>query len=653
MINEKQLLGAAESAAGSAVLEWLEARRQVPGDILSQRGLLAATRDALVFVVDDLLRAGPTTVWRRNDLRGYQLRSELFTATLTLQVGENEVQFTDLRPEQASVLMATCGLTSPTPTPAPHVAVPSVLRTATPLESASAITSQVMPGAVDRPAPTPLSFTPALIPPDPDRQVIASNEGIHGLREESVQVNDDSDDDADDELDDDDSDNELDDDDSDDDDAVNDDEAAAGDRKSGRKDETKRVAPELVKARFLSVLAKRQSDPRTPVESQAVETPPSPPAKSAPEAVSASIGLGMMILLIAAVAIPVLIGNDLKQTILGIRPHLILAAIGSAKETLTIGFYLAVAVTVVGAPGNALGCRPTVFWTTLPMFFALIAVVTGIQSVFPDPKHLTANAETATELLIRLRHTQTLPYLVMLLAAYLYGLPLLGVWFRALATHPRHRKEDRRDTVVEAGDSQPALLMIGAAVVIPFASCLYVQRSGHASWAILIALAFVTPSAILSWQGSRLDPRIRWDLGGSPAAFAIQGAFVYALYWMLVRQRGILPHIDAAIEHSEHALLHGELLDTLQRVLGHSDVALLKGLGLSQIGVIIASWIGHRAIVKVDPSQQCSVAGWLLALGLGVILLLMAWSVDLDFQVRIPAFIEQLKDATQHSASSG
>ena len=68
MINEKQLLGAAESAAGSAVLEWLEARRQVPGDILSQRGLLAATRDALVFVVDDLLRAGPTTVWRRRPL---------------------------------------------------------------------------------------------------------------------------------------------------------------------------------------------------------------------------------------------------------------------------------------------------------------------------------------------------------------------------------------------------------------------------------------------------------------------------------------------------------------------------------------------------------------------------------------------------------
>ena len=128
---------------------------------------------------------------------------------------------------------------------------------------------------------------------------------------------------------------------------------------------------------------------------------------------------------------------------------------------------------------------------------------------------------------------------------------------------------------------------------------------------------------------------------------------MYALYWMLVRRRGILPHIDAAIEQSEHALLHGELLDTLQRVLGHSDVALLKGLALSQIGVIIASWIGHRAIMKVDPSQQCSVAGWLLALGLGLILLLMAWSVDLDFHVRIPAFIEQLKEATQHSASSG
>ena len=653
MINEKQLLGAAESAAGGAVLEWLEARRQVPGDILSQRGLLAATRDALVFVVDDLLRAGPTTVWRRNDLRGYQLRSELFTATLTLQVGETEVQLTDLRPEQASVLMATCGLTSPTP--APLVTVPSVLRTATPVESSFANSSHLEPSAPDRPAP--LTLTPALTPPDPDRNVVASSEAINSRHDKSTAHVDgfdsddvDSDDDHSDGVD---AEEEEEDEEKDEDEEEDEDEDEEADRKIATKDESKRDAAVLAKARLLSVLAKRQSDPRTPVESQAVETPPSPPAKSAPEAVSASIGLGMMILLIAAVALPVLIGNDLKQTILGIRPHLILAAIGSAKETLTIGFYLAVAVTVVGAPGNALGCRPTVFWTTLPMFFALIAVVTGIQSVFPDPKHPTATAETATELLIRLRHTQTLPYLVMLLAAYLYGLPLLGVWFRALATHPRHRKEDGRDTVVEAGNSQPALLMIGAAVVIPFASCLYVQRSGHASWAILIALAFVTPSAILSWQGSRLDPRIRWDLGGSPAAFAIQGAFVYALYWMLVRQRGILPHIDAAIEQSEHALLHGELLDTLQRVLGHSDVALLKGLALSQIGVIIASWIGHRAIMKVDPSQQCSVAGWLLALGLGLILLLMAWSVDLDFHVRIPAFIEQLKEATQHSASSG
>ncbi len=128
---------------------------------------------------------------------------------------------------------------------------------------------------------------------------------------------------------------------------------------------------------------------------------------------------------------------------------------------------------------------------------------------------------------------------------------------------------------------------------------------------------------------------------------------MYALYWMLVRQRGILPHIDAAIEQSEQALLHGELLDTLQRVLGHSDVALLKGLALSQIGVIIASWIGHRAIVKIDPSQKCSVAGWLFALALGLILLLMAWAMEMDFHVRIPAFIEQLKDAAQHRASNG
>jgi len=572
-------------------------------------------------VVDDLLRAGPTTVWRRNDLRGYQLRSELFTATLTLQVGEAEVQFTDLRPEQASVLMATCGLTSPTPTPAPHVAVPS--------------------------APTPLTFTPALIPPDPDRQVIASSEGINGLHEKSVHVDDDDSDDDDSDGDDSDGD------DPDDDDAVNDDESEEADRKHIRKDETKLAAPDLVRARFLSVLAQRQSDPRTPVESQATEAPTSPPAKPDPEAVSASIGLGMMILLIAAVALPVLIGNDLKQTILGIRPHLILAAIGSARETLTIGLYIAVAVTVVGAPGNTLGCRPTVFWTTLPMFFALIAVVTGIQSVFPDPKHPTATVETATELLIRLRHTQTMPYLVMLLAAYVYGLPLLGVWFRALATDPRHRNKDRRDSVVEPGDSQTPLLMMGSAMLIPFVSCLYVSRSGYAPWAILIALAFVTPSALLVWQGSRLDSRLSWELGGSPAAFAVQGVFVYALYWMMVRQHGILPHIDAALDLSNRSLIQGVELDSLQRVLGYNDIPLLKGLALSQLGVIIASVLGHRAIVKIDQSQKRLTGGWLFALGFLLILVLMAWVADIDCQVRIPAFIEQVKDAAQHSLPSG
>ncbi len=656
MINEKQLLSAAESAAGGAVLEWLEARRQVPGNILSQRGLLAATREALVFVVDDLLRAGPATVWRRKELRGYQLRSELFTATLTLQVGEAEVQFTDLRPEQTAVLMATCGLTSPTLSPSPRATVPSEPLLATPVEYSSARTSQLETQAPNGPALTPLTFATAMIPPALDQKVVASSDRDPQLRPAVQVTEDDSDDD---DLDDDASD----DDDLDDDASDDDDEPEAVESQDSTTNEAKRAAAEFARTRFVTLLAQRRSDPRTPQqsqsnlptpqESQAIKIPSEPKAKRTPEAVGDWLGLETLILLIAAVALPVLVGNDLKQTIWGIRPDLVLAAIGGAKETLTIGFYLAVIVTVVGAPGTAQGCRPTVFWTTLPMFFALAAVMTGIQSVFPDPKHPVAITQTAAELLLRLRHAQSAPLLVLLLGAYLYGLPLLGVWLRAVETNPRHRKEDRQDSVVEPGDSQTPLLMICSAMLIPFVSCLYVSRSGHAPWAILIALAFVTPSALLVWQGSRLDSRLSWELGGSPAAFAVQGVFVYALYWMMVRQHGILPHIDAALDLSNRSLIQGVELDSLQRVLGYNDIPLLKGLALSQLGVIIASVLGHRAIVKIDQSQKRLTGGWLFALGFLLILVLMAWVADIDCQVRIPAFIEQVKDAAQHSLPSG
>ena len=79
----------------------------------------------------------------------------------------------------------------------------------------------------------------------------------------------------------------------------------------------------------------------------------------------------------------------------------------------------------------------------------------------------------------------------------------------------------------------------------------------------------------------------------------------------------------------------------------------LKGLALSQLGVIIASVLGHRAIVKIDQSQKRLTGGWLFALGFLLILVLMAWVADIDCQVRIPAFIEQVKDAAQHSLPSG
>ncbi len=127
---------------------------------------------------------------------------------------------------------------------------------------------------------------------------------------------------------------------------------------------------------------------------------------------------------------------------------------------------------------------------------------------------------------------------------------------------------------------------------------------------------------------------------------------MYALYWMMVRQHGILPHIDAALELSNRSLVQGVELDSLQRVLGYNDIPLLKGLALSQLGVIVASVLGHRAIVKIDQSQKCSTGGWLFALGFLLILVLMAWVADIDLQVRIPAFIEQVKDAAQQSGPS-
>ena len=351
------------------------------------------------------------------------------------------------------------------------------------------------------------------------------------------------------------------------------------------------------------------------------------------------MGVFALLLMIAAIAIPTMINGELRTAILGIRPSSVLAALRGNGGLLILSFYAAAIVTVVGAPGVTSGHRPTVFWTTLPMFFGILTIVHGIQEAYPNPKQLVESTSTLQEQLQRLRRVYDVIPLIAMIAGYTYGLPLVGLWLRALLTHLGHRKGFRQTLPIREGDSQQPLLMIGAALIIPFVSCLYVERSSHALWAILIALVFVTPSALLCFHASRLSPKARWSLGGSPAAFMVQGLFVYLLYWLLQHHKVVTVELDALLLSSPRTLLQSTTQDSLQRLLTELDLPLLRGLLLSQLGIVIAAIVGQRILVRVDANQKVSGLGWTLTVIMLCVLAIVAYDAAGAIPERVSALL--------------
>ena len=181
--------------------------------------------------------------------------------------------------------------------------------------------------------------------------------------------------------------------------------------------------------------------------------------------------------------------------------------------------------------------------------------------------------------------------------------------------------------------------------MVPLLACFYVHRAEHALWAMLISLLFVTPSAILAWQGSRLDPRIPWDLGGSPAAFAVQGAFAYAAYWLVMRQLGVIAQIDATLDLPVRALTTTPTLDNLGQVLSDLDTSLAAGLAWSQLGVVFAVHIGHRIIAAIEPAQQRSGLGWTLTFLLLGIIALFSSGMSQQTLNELPKVIDLIRAA--------
>lgn len=162
---------------------------------------------------------------------------------------------------------------------------------------------------------------------------------------------------------------------------------------------------------------------------------------------------------------------------------------------------------------------------------------------------------------------------------------------------------------------------------------------------MLISLLFVTPSAILAWQGSRLDPRIPWELGGSPAAFAVQGAFAYAAYWLVMRQLGVIAQIDATLDLPVRALTTTPALDSLGQVLTDLDTSLAAGLAWSQLGVVFAVHIGHRIIAAIEPAQQRSGLGWTLTFLLLGIMALFSSGMSQQTLNELPKVIDLIRAA--------
>lgn len=604
MLNEAQLVAHAEQAAGEPVLMKAAARKSIPGEILSQRGLLAATRSALVFVEDELLRPGKAFVFRSQSLKGHSRKLDSFSGTLTIDTTDGRVEFSDIQKDRLWALIYACGLIQAEANPTP--------------EAAQDLPPPTEPSAPELPQTSvePILSIPA---PSPPASPFAAD------KVEPEDDDDADDDDADEE------DKDEDDDDEEDDDA---DEASLDAEDEGKGEDLQSPRTSHAKSAVdRAAMALQASDPhkRSPAvpptespdsdEKKSTEATPAVPPK--PDAVSQLIGIWIFLLFVIGGGIAYFLSELTAHAFWGMTPASLMSAMRDWRGIFISGFLFSVVVAVFGGPANAMGCRPPVFWSTLPGFLLVCAGLFGMQTALPDPKSLGDTIPTAEEALKAVRMANAVPLMAASVLAYLFAIPLLGVWIRALSTSPSHHPSAATGSDAQPGNSGAAISMLIAAIGPAAFGCFYFHREAHLVAAVSIALAMIAPSALLAWQGSRLPTSLKWELGGSPAAFAVQGLFVYFTYWIVVRQLRILDALPDVTEGPQVLRSVLASLDSLESTLRSVDKSLLAALSLSQIGVIAAASIGHDAISDIDPGQKRSVAGWLLSLALLFLLWVM------------------------------
>jgi len=124
MYRESEFIAKAEEETGAPIVAHAEARLQRPGELLPRSGLLAATRDALVFVVEDILEPGEVIVLPTEAIDGVQVTDDFLGKKLIVESSEGRLELSNVKTEQATSVLTACGLVSEKPAGTPPQAAP-------------------------------------------------------------------------------------------------------------------------------------------------------------------------------------------------------------------------------------------------------------------------------------------------------------------------------------------------------------------------------------------------------------------------------------------------------------------------------------------------------------------------------------------------
>lgn len=129
MWTKPALVAKAEQVAQGKILAATEATMSLAGELRTQRGLLAATQDKLLFVVDELMGPGDCLEFVPARLKGSTVRVESFSAAVVLDVEPKKTTFEGFHRDEFLQVLSASGLYksvapqkplgAPLPVPAP------------------------------------------------------------------------------------------------------------------------------------------------------------------------------------------------------------------------------------------------------------------------------------------------------------------------------------------------------------------------------------------------------------------------------------------------------------------------------------------------------------------------------------------------------